>query len=370
MIYYLHQLSAPSVLSNPLLSAEIAYPDPKMHNLSPIQSQAISPSHQDYDTQYLTPSATRPISTLEKSQQQDSNSKPVILLAGYSYGALITCCLPPITSSITAPFQTPLPGSAYFDIRLRAASLASQQNDLIASRVESLILELRRGRSLQIADHKVSSPKIRTSGGNVRMGGDEDIRRRSHESYRSRTSFSLDSPDLVKKSVDKIRSMGKAGRFPPHGQDSHGSIASSLRKKDTGSESSIEQAAADDNRSIKAIPDIDKISSAYLLISPLHGWVHSLATIWSAKLGRERDSISEHEMKFKIDPTLAIFGDDDVFVSVKKLRAWAEKISVVKGKEECRFRHREISGAGHFWHDYEAVQVMRKEVKDFVKSLR
>lgn len=367
MIYYLYHLCPPPV---PLLLRHPDYTqsDPSLHDLSPIPSQAVPVSHQDHISQYLSPTSRTSTSALEETKQ-NSNSKTRLLLAGYSYGALITCSLPPIISSIISPFQAPAPNSPQAEIRLRACSLASQQNNLMAVRVHSLLSQANpRGRTLQIEDNKLSSPKTRKANGGVRMGGEENLRRASHESYRSKSSFSLDSPVMVK-SMDRIRSMGKAGKDSPR---RHGSTASSFRKKASESESSIEQhPAPDDKESIKAIPGIgDNLHVAYLLVSPLQGWVNSLATMWSSKSAREKDSVPEHEMKFTIDPTLALFGDDDVFVSVKKLRSWTEKLSNTrKSKERCQFRHKEIAGAGHFWNGYEAVQTLQREIKDFVSTL-
>lgn len=168
--------------------------------------------------------------------------------------------------------------------------------------------------------------------------------------------------------MDRIRSLGHTGRFSPRREGSNGS---SFRKKASESESSIEHIVPDGNESIKAIPGIvDNLQVAYLLVSPLQGWVNTLATMWSSKAAREKDSVPENEMKFTIDQTLAIFGDDDVFVSAKKLRIWVERLSTArKGKERCQFRHKEVPGAGHFWHDHQAVQVLQKEVKDFVSTL-
>lgn len=369
MLYYLYDLSPPSTTSNLLHSANVSNDGLETHHLSPIQSQSTI-SHLDPDAQYITSSASEPPSMIEGSERQEPVSKPVILLAGYSYGALITCCLPPIISSIISPFQIPLAGSAYSDIRLRAASLASQQNDIIVARVDSLLSELHRGRSLRIDDQKVSSPKTRNAGGSMRMGGGEDIRRSSHESYRSRSSFALDSPVLVKKSVDRIRSMGKTRKFSTQDQDGHDSLASSFRVKENDSGSSVDQVVVDNREIIRAIPEVTEVQPAYLLISPLQGLINNLATMWSIRPGRDRNPIPDNEMKFSIDPTLAVFGDDDVFVGVKRLRAWADKLTATAGENgEGMFRYREVSGAGHFWHDHEAVQILRKEVLDFVGSL-
>jgi pimeloyl-ACP methyl ester carboxylesterase len=207
------------------------------------------------------------------------------------------------------------------------------------------------------------------------MGGEEDLRRASHESHRSRSSFTIETPERVRKSIDRVRSIAKSNRFSVGRANSHGSIASSSKRKGSESESSIEHIAPDEKvakveeKVIKAVPGIaDGVQAAYLLVSPLHGWVSTLATMWSSKSGREKDL--EPDMKFTVDPTLALFGDDDVFVSAKRLRGWVEKL---KGTERegavSQFRHREVSGAGHFWHDHEAVQVLQQEVKGFAASL-
>ena len=346
--------------------------DPELHDLSPVPSQAVPPPH-NYDPLSPTSSSTLP----QIEAPRTPNSQPRLLLAGYSYGAMITSALPPILSSIIQPFQTPILGSSRAEIRMRADCLADQQNELMNARVASLLSQMhRRGRSLQIDDHILSSPKSRISSGGVRMGGEEDLRRASHESHRSRSSFTVDTPERVRKSVDRVRSIARSSRLSINRANSHGSISASSKKKGSESESSIEQITADEDamkvekkETIKAIPGIgDGLQPAYLLVSPLHGWVSTLATMWSSKSGREKELDSD--VKFMVDPTLAIFGDDDVFVSAKRLRGWAEKLKGTKGKSEtCLFRHREVYGAGHFWHDHEATRILQEEVRAFVASL-
>ena len=91
--------------------------------------------------------------------------------------------------------------------------------------------------------------------------------------------------------------------------------------------------------------------------------------MWSSRGGKEKDF--ETHVKHTVDLTLAVFGDDDEFVNVKRLRAWVEKLTDVKneGRISSQFRHREISGAGHFWIDLDAILVLQDEVKRFVVSL-
>ncbi|TVY33859.1 hypothetical protein LSUB1_G007601 [Lachnellula subtilissima] len=349
IVYYLHLLAPPEA------PPEFTLSDPGRHDLTPVPSQALPPSN-----------------TLRLEQDNEQDTRPRLLLAGYSYGALITCSLPAILSSIIAPFQDPPPRSAHAEIRLRAERLAGQQNEIMQQNLASLFQynEHRRGRSLQAKD-VLHSPKVR---GGVRMGGDEDPRRASHESYRPRSSFAIETPELVKKSVDRVRSITRHKKFSPKRHDSQGSFSSYKNQKGESSStidkkpSDEDEEAAKKKKMIQPVPGITALKTGYLLVSPLQGWVNTLANMWSAKLAG-RATISENEMKLAIDPTLALFGDGDVFVSVKRLHAWAEKLASAGKGGRSQFRYREVANAGHFWHDHEAVKVLQDEIKFFVSTL-
>jgi hypothetical protein len=373
MIYYLHHLSPPTP-NPPLEQPKFDRSEAELHDLSPVPSQALPPPH-DTDLELLSPTTPSTIPKFDFDVPRIPLSQTRLLLAGYSYGAMITSSLPPIISSMIHPFQTPQLGSAHAEIRMRADCLASQQNELMNTRVASLLSQMpRRGRSLQIEDHILSNPKVRKPSGAVRMGGEEDLRRASHESHRSRSSFTIETPERVRKSVDRVKSIAKSSRLPVGRANSRGSFASG-KKKGSESESSIEHIAPDEDTLkpedtvIKPIRGVgDGLRTAYLLVSPLHGWVSTLATMWSSNFGRDKEL--EPDLKFTVDPTLTLFGDDDVFVSVRRLRNWVEKLNGAKKENEaCQFRHREVSGAGHFWHDHGAIQVLQEEVKHFVASL-
>lgn len=378
IVYYMHHLTLPHI---PTEIPRFTRSDPDLHDLSPIPSQALPPSGTG-DARYpsakiSSPTSKTPSIITASEGLHSPNTKPRLLLAGYSYGAMITVSLPPILNSIIFSFQRPLPGSAQAEIRLRADALAEQQNDFICAQISALLSthSHRRGRSLN-ADDVLSSPKVRKSSGGVRMGGEEDLRRASHDSYNSRHSFH--APDSIRKSMDRVRSIGKSKRLSPQRQNTQGSFASSNKSgksKADESQSSLEQ--DDDilkvpgNAAMKEIPGIcDDLQPAYLLISPLQGLVNNLATMWSSHAGKGKDSVSENEMKLAIDPTLALFADDDGFVSVKKLRPWAEKLSNAgKGGETAQFKYTEVAGAGHFWHDYQAIKILQEDVKTFVREL-
>ena len=367
MTYYLHHLRPP--LFPPLLrNPDYTQSDPSIHDLSPIPSQAVVEFCDHLEPQPRCSTIMADAFTSMEDANQNPSSKPCILLAGYSYGAIIACCLPPLIGSMIADFQTPAPDSPHAEIRLRASSLASQQNSLMAARVHSLLSQAHlRGRALQIEDHNLASPKTRKSNGGVRMGGEENLRRASHESHRSRSSFTLESPVLVRKSVDRIRSIGH-GRFSPRRTQS---AASFSLKKASESESSIEQVVPEEKGSIKAIPGIvSNLQVAYLLVSPPYGWATTLATMWTMKTSNAKTPIPECDMKYTLDPTLVIFGNDDPFVRIKTLRNWVEKLaSARKGKGESRFKHIEVHRAGHFWHDQQASLTLKNEVRDFVSTL-
>lgn len=214
------------------------------------------------------------------------------------------------------------------------------------------------------------------------MGGEEDLRRASHDSHRGRNSFAIEAEEIVRKSVDRVRSIGKhhrsesgkEKRFSPKRQNTQGSVSSqrsfggvSVFSNETDDGTAKGGEGEGEGEKCKAIPRIgEDLQTAYLLISPLQGFVHGLATMFSAKF------CAEHEVKLTVDPTLAVFGDDDVFVSIKKLRAWSERLAetrIGKGGEDSRFRYVEVGGAGHFWHDRGAVRILQDEIKCFLKEL-
>ena len=370
MVYYMHLVSPPPM---PTDLSVFTCSDPELHNLSPVPSQAL-PSPRRSDPRYVTASIKSsiplgPAVAIQQDKVKVSNTGPCLLLAGYSYGSLITTYLPPILSSVIAQFQNPAEGSAHAEIRLRAECLATQQNEAIQAQISALLnaQSHKRGRSLYGDD--LHSPKLRKPSSGIRMGGEENLRRASNDSHRSRSSFSVEAPEMVRKSVERVRSLSKTTRFSPKRHSTQGTAASSHVAK--GSRSSIEHidgpGRAQDTVVYREVPGIGReLQTAYLLISPLQGLVSNLLTLWSSRSWK--DQLPDHEMKLAVDPSLVVFGDDDVFVSVKRLRSWAEKLSEASNGIG-RFRYAEVKKAGHFWLDSEAVKVLQEEVKAFVETL-
>ncbi|KAI9051805.1 hypothetical protein LZ554_004070 [Drepanopeziza brunnea f. sp. 'monogermtubi'] len=390
MVYYCKILSPQRM---PFDIPSFARSDPELYELSPVPSGLTSPPHSG-NSQFSTTTSLSPGFTLTfgKEGLPAPNTQPRLLLAGYSYGALITSLLPPIISSLISPFQAPDPGSVYAEIRLRAESLAARQNQQINRQASALLRTYshRRSRSLQ-NDDVPDNTTVRKPNG-VRIGGGEDLRRASHESSRpTRGSLSVEAPELVRKSVDRFRLIGKHRPLSPGRHDPRDSISSNsrpasrhsiaasltdgkeIKEEVTKEEVTKGEVTKEEVTALRPIPGIvDDLQIGYLLVSPLQGVVNSLATLWTANPWRERDPLPENEMKFTVDPTLALFGDDDAFVSAKRLRPWAEKLSELSSSErggEARFRYVEVPGAGHFWHDGRAVSVLRDRIRTFVRDL-
>jgi len=203
------------------------------------------------------------------------------------------------------------------------------------------------------------------------MGGEENLRRASHDSHRSITTIANETPERIRKSIDRVRSItrSKSGQHSPKRTGTQKSLDSYKSHNEKGSQSSIEpESPVKKEETLKSILGLaEGLKTAYLVVSPLQGIVSSLITMW----GKPSKSCIENERKFTIDPTLAIFGDDDMFVSAKKLRAWAEGLSTSShgGKEAGKFRYVEVAGAGHFWHDHEAIRTLQDEVGSFLREL-
>jgi hypothetical protein len=92
----------------------------------------------------------------------------------------------------------------------------------------------------------------------------------------------------------------------------------------------------------------------YLLISPL---TPPVSTLVAPGLGqkfwnREKEGgevVGKHS-------ALAVFGDQDIFSSVKRSREWVERMGAMAGS---RFEHVEVAGAGHFWHEVGVEERLR-----------
>ncbi|ELR09881.1 hypothetical protein GMDG_04359 [Pseudogymnoascus destructans 20631-21] len=312
-----------------------------------------------------------PTTSSSASTNRDSapvDNTPLLLLAGYSYGSLITTMLPPLSTLLT-PFQSPLPGTTASEIRLRAQHLAEEQNTLHTERLK---------RASEAATRRQLA---RNMSGGLRVGGDETSdahHRTSLDSHHGRRSLRLDrleNSDWGRRSLERVRSLRKSldgPRFspPPSRQASQTErrANSSSATIDTPGGASVvvspeeasEAAAATAAATPMPLLQFGEMDAAYLLISPIQGVVGGLATVFtttSAKsllpslLFHKKEThastaaLSAGDVKFVENKTLVVFGNKDSFSNAGRMRRWTQKLEGARGS---RFRAVEVNNGGHF----------------------
>ncbi|KAI1849197.1 hypothetical protein JX266_005158 [Neoarthrinium moseri] len=271
----------------------------------------------------------------------EGSVSPIMLQAGYSYGAMVTTKLPPL-DTILAIFESPPIHGAAADIRLRAQHLAEQQNRLL--------------------DHPASPRKSL----GMRVGGDEELPRQSRE---RRRSHSLDREERIRKGVRDILARTKR-IHRKHRHESHDHAG----EAPVGEEECMAKAE-------NPLP----YRSAYVAVSPPIGVVTNLATMsfanpfsgWPKRAARADGPGTHHEgaaepgldaseTKLARNPTLAVYGDQDGFLTLRKFREWTTKL---KAHEDSRFCDKEVSGAGHFWVEEGVMYELRNAVGAFATEL-
>ncbi|KAI0377583.1 Alpha/Beta hydrolase protein [Hypomontagnella monticulosa] len=273
----------------------------------------------------------------------DDAFTPTLLLAGYSYGAMVTLQLPPLESFLTQ-FASPATHTAMADIRLRAQHLAEQQ--------------------VRITSAPPSSPRKSLG---MRIGGDEDtLPQKPSKKFRA---HSPDREERIRKGVKDVLARTKLiHRKRDHSNTEH--------SEEIGHEPCLE-----------SIGNLIRFRIAYLLVSPPLGLVTNLATMsfsnplssWSRRRKRgpsparnhERDTKQEEveaeaETKLVKNATMVIYGDQDGFLAVKKMRDWVFRLGNHEGR---RFRHLEVSGAGHFWVEDGVMYKLEEAVSSFAADL-
>ncbi|KAH6615469.1 hypothetical protein B0J18DRAFT_437399 [Chaetomium sp. MPI-SDFR-AT-0129] len=289
---------------------------------------------------------------------------PVLLQGGYSYGSMITSQLPSL-GSIVGLFNAPECGTPAAEIRLRAQHLAEMQNTVLASAREASVTHI--------------GPRSPRKHVGLRVGGDESSRRTSHESPRSR---SADFEETIRHGVAELMARTRKG----HRRSRSGRIHPPQTPNGT------EEAAPNH---LLPVANFLAPSPAYLLVSPLQGIINNLASMslppllsapgkaWARFSLRGSDAAAESESpetdgavphitpteaedKLVHHTTLAIYGDRDGFVPVRKLREWASRLENVDGS---KFRAHEVSSATHFWAPNNVALTLRNAVNTFGASL-
>lgn len=233
-----------------------------------------------------------------------------MLLAGYSYGALITMNLP-LLDAILTYFATPAIHTAEADIRLRALHLAEMQNAQSIS---------------------PSSPR-RSLG--VRLGGDvsNSNRRRDGDNPVS----DLHREERIRESVRNLLARAKL----VHRKSMHWS------SHEEGHEM---------HHCLDRVEGDIKFRSAYLLVSPPVGLMARLAAFsLPSSLSYpwvRRPRPATDNTPLTSNPTLVIYGGQDGFISYSKMHEWTRRLYSTGASQ---FHYIEVAEAGHFWAEGDVV---------------
>ncbi|KAF2275043.1 uncharacterized protein EI97DRAFT_85844 [Westerdykella ornata] len=292
-------------------------------------------------------------SPLQAPSSSTSNDSTIIL-SGYSHGSLILQHLPHVPS-ILQHFVSPVQGSAASEIVLRAKRLAEQTNTewkaLTLARAKEREEEQERGREAIAKTHAHDRNRLC-----VTMGGEEtapEVRRSSREIRRSiegRRSLELGS---------RLRGLS-FGRKGLHDARKGIEVEGGEEDDGAGPDPSETQQSASSSKNTTSIPTPSHIY--YLLISPLTPplsyflapGLHSLP-FWPRRdngKSHRAESLMQHD-------SLVLFGDQDVFSSAKRIRAWVERLREGGGKVEAV----EVNGAGHFWVGEQVEAALRGEIR-------
>ena len=284
----------------------------------------------DPPTSVIAPSPTSPtgrvLSPVQPSLATPATSDTTLVLGGYSYGSLMTMSLPSV-ESILGIFESVSVGSAAAEIRLRAARLSKQWNT-------EVLQTRRRGCILNVEDTSLSPSAI--------CGGEE-----SEPGTRRTSRDSRKSIDAVRKSLDRTRMKMGQGR----------------------SYSSEDRSSSPGKDTLKNV-QLPAPQVRFLLISPLLPPISTFLAFatrqWSYNKPQETSNSSDLrpiQSKLWTKPTLAIYGDRDLFTSHKRLRKWAKQLNEKAGSY---FISSEITGVGHFWHEDGAADKMRNAIKEWL----
>lgn len=103
----------------------------------------------------------------------------------------------------------------------------------------------------------------------------------------------------------------------------------------------------------------------YLLISPLLPPVSFFLnpSIGSVLGAFNRTAAPSGDTTLTSNPTLAVFGSEDIFTSASKLRTWSKKMQAAS---HGAFEWLEVDGASHFWREEGVEDEMRQRIARWV----
>lgn len=393
---------------------------------------AIIPSQSQFSSP-MSPTASTPISprgsTIDMNgiaPTYDGDRTPLLLMAGYSYGSLVTQLLPSLPE-ILASFTQPAVRTPASEIRFRAREMADVQNRAHFDRLAH--------------EHEYLARRtIDRSGAGIRWGSEED-NRKSRESHHHRPSLHLERlehHEWARKSVDRVRSIRRSidAMSPTRKKHQHwlhddgsgsnksvddidarphtlSSMASSgpsrpatspvselstsgisrpgvLSKEDAEmfsdpllrtqlcSDPSVQQKVQVADGTL--LPSLTfHFTPAYLLISPIQGAIGGLATMFATTPSKhllpsipflskkeKNHKFTEGEHKLVHHTTLAVFGANDSFSNVDMMRRWTQALRNAPGS---RFQAVEVAKAGHFWHVTGHLDELKSAIRGWVSEV-
>lgn len=307
-----------------------------VHYMSYIQPEILARPRSGSDS---SPDTLHSNKTKTKSKTK-SKLSPVIVLGGYSYGSLILRNLPPLPT-ILHPFTHPFPGSAASEILLRAHKLAEQSNTEWTHTAARSFTQTPPKRGRKGHEHKLA----------LTMGGEETSPEKRRSSRDVRRSLEGSAGQRIK---TRLRSMSHRRREDDGSGGGAGSPTTPSGLEADGAEKD------EDAEDTFLLPEI-----RYLLISPL---TPPISTLLAPALGHKfwhRSRDGAHEIVSK-HPTLAIYGDQDMFTSARRVRDWAESL---RGVGAASLESVEVQGAGHFWHEREVGERLRYALVEWEQKI-
>lgn len=296
-------------------------------------------------------------STISRETTNPLETNNILVIGGYSYGSLIAAQLPPL-DAILETFSSPASDSNEAQIRLRAASLAEQQNTLIGLTRKALreihATRAASSRSVRVGgDEGPTSPRRSTDGHGRRHVSREMLEEKIHELVARTKSVAQRHHRHVSAGSGTLR------KVPEHAEPEDGAAASGEKKPD------IEPAGG----RLPPLPSFKVPQQAYVLISPIPGIASHLVTmrLLPHSLSRSRHPEDDPaEAKLVQHPTLAVHGDADMFVLPYKVREW---VSRLEGPQGSKFRGVEVAAAGHFWAEEGVMETLLGLVGEFMRGL-
>ena len=254
------------------------------------------------------------------ASSQDIKQNVKLILGGYSYGSIIVTRLPPFRE-ILSRFKNPKASSAAAEILQRARTIS----DWTKQKIEA---------SRQ-ANVRRQTPSRRHSP-SITIGGEEMPSEQRHSS-REGGLRNVD-PEGLRKSLDVTKRL--------KGQKSH--------SHDGGQITPSTEISADDI-------NLPLVELHYLLVSPVLGILGSALSAFGAH--SEDENVKTTLAK---GPTLVVYGDHDMFTTLRKIRSWTHELQSRPG----RFHAVEVLDAGHFWREPGVAEKLRDAIGIWIQELQ